>query len=74
MLTVNHCYLINITPVLVSLNQAINKKIISLDCGNCKAEIKTVDVQEPYKGGLIIFVTGCLTGKDSVRRKFAETF
>ncbi|XP_057514503.1 nuclear transport factor 2-like [Actinidia eriantha] len=56
------------------ITSAINKKILSLGCGNCKAELKTVDVQEPYKGGLIIFVTGCLTGKDNVRRKFTQTF
>ncbi|CAL5441934.1 unnamed protein product [Camellia sinensis] len=53
---------------------AINDKILSLDYGNYKAEIKTADAQESYKEGVIVLVTGCLTGKDNVRKKFTQTF
>ncbi|XP_028075736.1 putative G3BP-like protein isoform X1 [Camellia sinensis] len=58
----------------VTTMQAINDKILSLDYGNYKAEIKTADAQESYKEGVIVLVTGCLTGKDNVRKKFTETF
>ncbi|KAI7985630.1 Nuclear transport factor 2 [Camellia lanceoleosa] len=58
----------------VTTMQAINEKILSLDYGNYKAEIETADAQESYKGGVIVLVTGCLTGKDNVRKKFTQTF
>ncbi|GMQ10952.1 hypothetical protein CsSME_00053755 [Camellia sinensis var. sinensis] len=58
----------------VTTMQAINDKILSLDYGNYKAEIKTADAQESYKEGVIVLVTGCLTGKDNVRKKFTQTF
>ncbi|KAL6973483.1 hypothetical protein U1Q18_027670 [Sarracenia purpurea var. burkii] len=58
----------------VTTMQAINDKILSLDYGNYKAEIKTADAQESYKEGVIVLVTGCLTGNDSVRKKFTQTF
>lgn len=54
--------------------QAINEKIISLDYGGCRAEIKTVDAQESLGGGVIVLVTGYLTGKDNVRRNFTQSF
>jgi len=38
------------------------------------AEIETADAQESYGNGVIVLVTGCLTGKDHVRRKFTQTF
>lgn len=38
------------------------------------AEIETADAQESYGKGVIVLVTGCLTGKDHVRRKFTQTF
>ncbi|XAR51235.1 hypothetical protein NMG60_11005801 [Bertholletia excelsa] len=58
----------------VTTMQSINDKLLSLDYGNYKAEIKTADAQESYKEGVIVLVTGCLTGKDNVRRKFTQTF
>ncbi|KAI8019739.1 Nuclear transport factor 2 [Camellia lanceoleosa] len=58
----------------VTTMQAINDRILSLDYGNYKAEIKTADAQESYKEGVIVLVTGYLTGKDNVRRKFTQTF
>ncbi|KAF8408219.1 hypothetical protein HHK36_007364 [Tetracentron sinense] len=58
----------------VTTMQAINDKILSLDSKDYKAEIKTADAQESFKDGVIVLVTGCLTGKDNVRRKFAQSF
>lgn len=56
------------------LEQNINDMICSLDYKNYKAEIKTADAQESHKDGVIVLVTGCLTGKDNLRRKFTQTF
>ncbi|KAJ0751247.1 putative Ras GTPase-activating protein-binding protein [Helianthus annuus] len=53
---------------------AIDEKIQSLDYKNVKAEIKTADAQDSHQAGVIVLVTGCLTGKDNVKRKFAQTF
>ncbi|KAI7733304.1 hypothetical protein M8C21_025294 [Ambrosia artemisiifolia] len=58
----------------VTTMQAIDEKIQSLDYKNCKAEIKTADAQDSHQSGVIVLVTGCLTGKDNVKRKFAQTF
>lgn len=56
------------------MDQAINEKILSLNYEDYTAEIKTADAQESYGKGVIVLVTGCLTGKDNVRRKFSQTF
>lgn len=56
------------------MDQEIHEKIISLNYDEYTAEIKTADAQESHKGGVIVLVTGCLTGKDNVRRKFSQTF
>lgn len=56
------------------MDQAINEKILSLNYEDYTAEIKTADAQESYEKGVIVLVTGCLTGKDNVRRKFSQTF
>ncbi|KAA8547909.1 hypothetical protein F0562_004338 [Nyssa sinensis] len=58
----------------VTTMKDINDKICSLDYKNYKAEIETADAQDSYKDGVIVLVTGCLTGKDNLRRKFAQTF
>ncbi|KAK9075480.1 hypothetical protein SSX86_003804 [Deinandra increscens subsp. villosa] len=58
----------------VTTMQAIDEKIQSLDYKNYKAEIKTADAQDSHQAGVIVLVTGCLTGKDNVKRKFAQTF
>ncbi|KAL8161456.1 hypothetical protein V2J09_012945 [Rumex salicifolius] len=52
----------------------INDLMLSLDCDECKAEILTADAQASHRDGVIVLVTGCLTGKDNVRRKFTEMF
>ncbi|XP_021814196.1 putative G3BP-like protein [Prunus avium] len=51
---------------------AINKKI--LDYGELSANIVTVDAQESYNGGVFVLVTGFLTGKDNIRKKFTQSF
>lgn len=56
------------------LHQSINERICSLDYKNYKAEIKTADAQDSHKDGVIVLVTGCLTGKDNKRKKFSQTF
>lgn len=38
------------------------------------AEIITADAQDSHEKGVIVLVTGCLTGKDNLRRKFSQTF
>ncbi|KAK4602980.1 hypothetical protein RGQ29_011817 [Quercus rubra] len=58
----------------VTTMQGINEKILSLDYKDFKAEIKTADAQKSYKDGVTVLVTGCLTGKDNLRRKFAQSF
>ncbi|KNA17161.1 hypothetical protein SOVF_082610 [Spinacia oleracea] len=58
----------------VTTMKGINAKIISLDYKNYKAEIKTADAQDSYKDGVIVLVTGCLTGKNNIRRNFAQSF
>ncbi|PON59369.1 Splicing factor-like protein [Trema orientale] len=54
--------------------QAINEKIVSLDYGKFSADITTVDAQDSYNGGVFVLVTGYLTGKDNLRRKFTQSF
>ncbi|GAB4840129.1 hypothetical protein Ancab_020891 [Ancistrocladus abbreviatus] len=54
--------------------KGINDLILSLHCKDYKAEIMTADAQTSYMEGVIVLVTGCLTGKDNVRRKFTESF
>ncbi|KAG7946467.1 hypothetical protein I3843_14G040200 [Carya illinoinensis] len=53
---------------------AINEKILSLHYGELSAEILTVDAQDSFSGGVLVLVTGYLTGKDGLRRKFSQTF
>lgn len=67
------CRLIKIVALL-TLEQAINEKILDFNYEDYAAEIKTADAQESYEKGVIVLVTGCLTGKDNLRRKFTQTF
>ncbi|KAG7975206.1 hypothetical protein I3843_06G086700 [Carya illinoinensis] len=62
--------------VITSLTtlQAINDRILSLDNLNCKAEILTADSEFSYQGGVMVLVTGCLTGDNNYRRKFTQSF
>ncbi|KAI4326572.1 hypothetical protein MLD38_031872 [Melastoma candidum] len=58
----------------VTTMQAINEKIVSLNYEEYTVEIKTADAQESHEKGVIVLVTGCLTGKDHARKKFTQTF
>ncbi|KAG5514816.1 hypothetical protein RHGRI_036012 [Rhododendron griersonianum] len=54
--------------------QAIKEKIHSLKYGEFRAEIKSVDAQESYNGGVHVLVTGYLLGKDNMIQNFTRTF
>ncbi|KAK8674365.1 hypothetical protein V6N13_112657 [Hibiscus sabdariffa] len=54
--------------------QAINEKILALGFGEFTAEITSVDAQDSHNGGVLVLVTGYLTGKDKLKRKFTQTF
>ncbi|KAH9613211.1 hypothetical protein KSS87_011544 [Heliosperma pusillum] len=54
--------------------QGINEKILSLNYKDFIAEIKTADAQQSLGDGVVVLVTGYLTGSDSVRKKFGQTF
>ncbi|XVF08919.1 hypothetical protein REPUB_Repub07fG0046100 [Reevesia pubescens] len=58
----------------VTTMQAINEKVLSLNYEDYTAEIKTADAQDSFEKGVIVLVTGCLTGKDNVRKRFTQTF
>ncbi|GAB4829047.1 hypothetical protein Ancab_018707 [Ancistrocladus abbreviatus] len=60
--------------VTATTMKGINDLIVSLNCKDYKAEIMTADAQTSYVDGVIVLVTGCLTGTDNVRRKFTESF
>ncbi|XP_010546208.1 PREDICTED: ras GTPase-activating protein-binding protein 2-like [Tarenaya hassleriana] len=62
------------TMSTVTTMQAINDKILSLNYEDYTAEIETADAQESFEKGVIVLVTGSLTGKDNVRKKFTQTF
>ncbi|KAK6163704.1 hypothetical protein DH2020_000568 [Rehmannia glutinosa] len=65
------------TPVLSGYKQdkeAINEKIVSLNYGDFRAEIKAVDAQESFNGGVHVLVTGYLTGTENTVRNFAQSF
>lgn len=47
---------------------------MSLNYGEFRAEIKSVDAQESLNSGVHVLVTGFLTGKDNVTRNFAQSF
>jgi len=59
---------------ITSTMQAINEKIVSLNYVDFKAEIKSVDSQESFSGGVHVLVTGYLTGKDNTVRSFTQSF
>lgn len=58
----------------VTTMKDINDKICSMDYKNYKAEIMTADAQDSVKDGVILLVTGCLTGLDNLRKRFTQTF
>ncbi|CAA0828362.1 Nuclear transport factor 2 (NTF2) family protein with RNA binding (RRM-RBD-RNP motifs) domain [Striga hermonthica] len=58
----------------VTTMKSINETICSLDYKKYKAEIKTADAQDSYEDGVVVQVTGCLTGPDNLKKKFTQTF
>lgn len=54
--------------------KAINDKILSLHYEDLRAEIKSIDAQESFNGGVSLLVTGYLTDKDNGIRNFAQSF
>ncbi|VFQ86315.1 unnamed protein product [Cuscuta campestris] len=54
--------------------KAINDKILSLHYEDLRAEIKSIDAQESFNGGVSLLVTGYLTDKDNEIRNFAQSF
>nr|CAD1839094.1 unnamed protein product [Ananas comosus var. bracteatus] len=58
----------------VSTLDAINEKIVSMDYHGVKAKIISIDAQESHNKGVLVLVTGYLTGKDSLRRHFTQSF
>ncbi|PSS14104.1 G3BP-like protein [Actinidia chinensis var. chinensis] len=62
------------TMSITTTMQAINAKILSLNYGEYNTEIKSVDAQESYNGGVHVLVTGHLDGKDIMIRNFTQTF
>jgi hypothetical protein len=54
--------------------QEIHKKVMSLDYGDFKAEIKTVDSQDSLMGGVLVMVSGSLSCKSTGNRNFTQSF
>ncbi|KAK6913347.1 RNA recognition motif domain, partial [Dillenia turbinata] len=58
----------------VTTMKGIKDKILSMGYKNYKAEIKTADAQDSHEKGVFVLITGSLTGKDKLRRKFRQSF
>eukprot|EP00249_Psilotum_nudum_P013986 c24608_g2_i1 orf=198-1664(+) len=51
----------------------IHKKIMSLDYGGCRTEIKTVDSLDSLNGSVLVMVTGAVS-RNTILRNFVQTF
>ncbi|XP_072974206.1 nuclear transport factor 2-like [Typha angustifolia] len=58
----------------VTTMHAINEKILAMDYHEVKAEISTVASQESLGSGVLVLVTGCLTGSDNIKKHFTQSF
>ncbi|XP_057519867.1 nuclear transport factor 2 isoform X2 [Amaranthus tricolor] len=58
----------------VTTMEGINEKILAMNYKDYIAEIKTADAQQSHGNGVIVLVTGYLTGRDKVGKKFAQSF
>ncbi|KAK6937841.1 Nuclear transport factor 2 domain [Dillenia turbinata] len=58
----------------VSSMEKINERLLSLNYGKFRAEIRTVDSQDSLGGGVHVLVTGTLIGEDDARRSFTQAF
>ncbi|KAF7809031.1 ras GTPase-activating protein-binding protein 2-like [Senna tora] len=59
---------------MVTTIEGIDNKILSLDYTSTRVEILSADAQPSYKDGIMVVVTGCLTGTDNLKRKFVQSF
>lgn len=55
-------------------SQDIHQKVMSLDYGDFKAEIITVDSQDSLTGGVLVMVTGALSSQLRGKRSFVQSF
>ncbi|CAJ2650398.1 unnamed protein product [Trifolium pratense] len=62
------------TMTTVTTTAEIDKKIQSFDYTSYRVEVLSADAQPSYNSGVVVVVTGCLTGTDNVKRKFAQSF
>ncbi|XP_041991376.1 nuclear transport factor 2-like isoform X2 [Salvia splendens] len=62
------------TMTITTTMEAINAKILSLNTDKLKAEIKSVDSQESFSGGVHVLVTGCMRARDNSCYNFAQSF
>ncbi|KAK2434397.1 nuclear transport factor [Trifolium repens] len=62
------------TMTTVTTTAEIDKKLKSLDYTSFRVEVLSADAQPSYTNGVMVVVTGCLTGTDNVKRKFAQSF
>ncbi|XP_010529091.1 PREDICTED: ras GTPase-activating protein-binding protein 1-like, partial [Tarenaya hassleriana] len=54
--------------------EAINEQILSCDYKDATFDVISVDSQNSFESGIFIMVTGFVTGKDKLRRKFSQSF
>ncbi|KAD5317391.1 hypothetical protein E3N88_17337 [Mikania micrantha] len=79
-----HCFYKDISTVgrpeedgsmsMTTTMDAINGKILSLNYGESKAEIRSVDAQHSLDGGVNVLVTGYLTGNNNISQSFVQSF
>ncbi|XP_052185234.1 nuclear transport factor 2-like [Diospyros lotus] len=58
----------------VTTMQGIRDTISSFDCKSYTTEIESVEAQDSFKEGVLVFVKGCLIGTGNVKRSFIQTF
>ncbi|XP_057808873.1 nuclear transport factor 2-like [Salvia miltiorrhiza] len=59
---------------ITTTTKAINEKLLGLKYGDLSVVIKSIDSQESFNGGVIVLVSGYMTGKDKRSRNFAHSF
>lgn len=64
----------NGTVDTVVTQAGIHEKVMSMDYGDIRAEIKTVDSQESLSGSVLVMVSGSLSSQSRAKRNFVQTF
>lgn len=59
---------------IIATQAKIHEKIMSMDFGGIRAEIKTVDSQGSLNGSVLVIVTGSLSSQNGPQRNFVQTF